>query len=218
MNDIKAIIAKNIAELRQKSGMTQMEFAEKLNYSDKAVSKWERGESLPDITVLTTIAELFHVTLDYLIHAEHAPQKSAEELAEESEYAKKLRARNRRVILGLGILLVWFVAMLGFVLMELAFEAPRLHWLFFIYAVPVSAIVWLVFNSVWFKPRLNYVIVSLLMWSTLAAIYISFMNLHGKLWQIFLLGAVGQIVILLSSRLKRADKKPPFAKKDAPQQ
>lgn len=210
MNDIKATIAKNIAELRQKSGMTQLEFAEKLNYSDKAISKWERGESLPDITVLTTIAELFHVTLDYLIHAEHTPEKSAEELAEESEYAKNLRARNRRVILGLGILLVWFVAMLGFVLAELILEAPRMHWQFFIYAVPVSTIVWLVFNSIWFKPRLNYLIVSLLMWSTLAAIYISFMNLHGKLWQIFLLGAVGQIVIILSSHLKRADKKTKF--------
>ena len=211
MNDVKATIAKNIAELRQKSGMTQLEFAEKLNYSDKAISKWERGESLPDITVLTTIAELFHVTLDYLVQSEHVPEKSAEQLAQESEYAKNLRARNRGVITGLGILLVWFVAMLGFVLMELIFEAPRLHWQFFVYAVPVSAIVWLVFNSIWFKPRRNYLIVSLLMWSTLAAVYISFMNLHTKLWQIFLLGAVGQIVVLVSSGLKRADGKAKFA-------
>lgn len=210
MNDIKATIAKNIAELRQKSGMTQLEFAEKLNYSDKAISKWERGESLPDITVLTTIAELFHVTLDYLIQSEHKPEKTAEEIAEESEYAKNLRARNRRVILGLGILLVWFVAMLGFVLMELVFEAPRLHWQFFVYAVPVSAVVWLIFNSVWFKPRRNYLIVSLLMWSSLAAIYLSFMNLHTKLWQIFLLGAVGQIAILVSSGLKKIDRKAKF--------
>lgn len=211
MNDIKANIAKNIAELRQKNGMTQLEFAEKLNYSDKAVSKWERGESLPDITVLTTIAELFHVTLDYLIRAKHEPEKSTEEIAEESEYAKRLRARNRRVITGLGILLVWFVAMLAFVLTELIFEEPRLHWQFFIYAVPVSAVVWLVFNSIWFKPRYNYLIISLLMWSTLASVYLSFMNMHTKLWQIFLLGAVGQIVIALSSGLKRADGKTKFS-------
>ena len=67
MSDIKAIIAKNITALRQNHKMTQIELAEKLNYSDKAVSKWERGESVPDISVLKQIADLFGVTVDYLL-------------------------------------------------------------------------------------------------------------------------------------------------------
>ena len=67
MENIKQIVAKNIADLRRASGLTQMEFAEKLNYSDKAVSKWERGDSLPDVAVLKQIADLFQVTLDYLV-------------------------------------------------------------------------------------------------------------------------------------------------------
>ena len=63
MSDIKSIVAKNISELRQKRSMTQLELAEQLNYSDKAVSKWERGDSLPDISVLCDIAALFSVPL-----------------------------------------------------------------------------------------------------------------------------------------------------------
>ena len=61
MQDIKPIIAKNITILRQNAKMTQSELAEKLNYSDKAISKWERGESIPDITVLKALADLFGV-------------------------------------------------------------------------------------------------------------------------------------------------------------
>ena len=71
MDDIKMIIAKNIIDLRKRDGITQAELAQRLNYSDKAVSKWERGESVPDITVLKTIADIFSVKVDYLITAEH---------------------------------------------------------------------------------------------------------------------------------------------------
>ena len=71
MQDWKFIIAKNITALRQNRKMTQAELAEKLNYSDKAVSKWERGESVPDVLVLKSIADMFGVSLDYLLEADH---------------------------------------------------------------------------------------------------------------------------------------------------
>ena len=71
MEDLKQILAKNITALRQASRMTQLELAEKLNYSDKAISKWERGESIPDVTVLKAIADLVGVTLDYLLEDDH---------------------------------------------------------------------------------------------------------------------------------------------------
>ena len=51
-DNLKTIIAKNIVLLRTGERLTQAELAERLNYSDKAVSKWERGESLPDIAVI----------------------------------------------------------------------------------------------------------------------------------------------------------------------
>ena len=78
MSEIKPIIAKNIASLRTSAGLTQLELAEKLNYSDKAVSKWERGESTPDVAVLTHIADLFGVPLDYLVREDHSGMPTPE--------------------------------------------------------------------------------------------------------------------------------------------
>ena len=74
MNNIKSIIAQHITDLRRAKGLTQLELAEQLNYSDKAVSKWERADSMPDVSVLVAIADLFDVPLDYLVRAEH-PKK-----------------------------------------------------------------------------------------------------------------------------------------------
>ena len=69
--DMKRVIAKNMTELRLAKGMTQLQVAERLNYSDKAVSKWERAESIPDICILKEIADLYGVTLDYLVNEKH---------------------------------------------------------------------------------------------------------------------------------------------------
>ena len=71
MDELKNIIAENLQSLRRDAGMTQAALAEKLNYTDKAVSKWERGESVPDVAVLRDIADLFGVTVDYLLRSDH---------------------------------------------------------------------------------------------------------------------------------------------------
>ena len=166
MKDIKSIVAKNITELRISNKMTQFELAEKLNYSDKAVSKWERAESLPDLSVLAEIADLFGVTLDYLVKPEH---KNGEKILT----SKKVLKYSRTIITMVSILCVWFVALLGFVLVTLIFPNCKNEWLSFIYAIPATAIVWLVLNSVWFDKRWNYLIISILMWSSLVSIQVT---------------------------------------------
>ncbi|MBQ3216710.1 MAG: helix-turn-helix transcriptional regulator [Oscillospiraceae bacterium] len=202
MADIKATIANNIASLRQAKGMTQLDLATQLNYSDKAVSKWERGESLPDISVLMEIAELFGVNLDYLVREEHPRIK-------EKKKKEPLAARyNRGFITGVSILLVWFLAVFAFVLASLILDEWRGQWLSFLYAVPVCLVVWLTLNSTWFDARVNYLIISLLMWSGLAAIHISLLVFCGiNTWLLYLLGAPGQIIILFWSKIKRRPKK-----------
>ena len=62
------VIGKNITRLRKLANMTQLELAEKLNYSDKSISKWEQGNGIPDVRILVQLAELFGVTLDDLVH------------------------------------------------------------------------------------------------------------------------------------------------------
>ena len=193
MEDLKPVIAKNIIRLRQNAKMTQIELAERLNYSDKAISKWERAESMPDITVLKVIADLFEVPLDYLVQEEP-------ELPREQKVLPDKR-HNHRVITSLSILLVWFVATLSYVLIDVIVEDVRNHWLMFLYAVPVSCIVWLVFNSIWFNTRRNFLIISVLTWSVLAGAVVTLLAFSISAWQLLLLGIPGQVIIFIWSRL-----------------
>ena len=195
MENIKHAIAKNITDLRRKSGMTQAQLAEKLNYSDKAISKWERGESIPDIIIIKQLADLFGVTVDYIITVEHTKY-------DRPPLPERHKIINRAFITGMGILLVWLVATLVFVILELALSYSNILWLCYIYAVPVTMIVWLVFNSVWFARRRNFLIISFLMWTTLSAIHITLLAVNFNTWPIFLLGIPGQAIIFMWSRLR----------------
>ena len=200
MEDIKSIIAKNISELRLSNNMTQMELAEKLNYSDKTISKWERAESTPDISVLIEIAEIFGVTLDYLIKPEHTNDDFVDDTkAEKAKY-------NRRVIAYMSESVGWIVAIFAFIITSLILEDGKFQFLYFVYALPAVLIVKLVFNSIWFNPRHNYMIISALMWSLLAAIQITFLFFGINVSLIYLLGVAGQIVIVLWSFMKKTKK------------
>ncbi len=197
MNNVKAIVAKNISKLRQEKGMTQTTLAEKLNYSDKAVSKWERAESMPDITVLVEIADLFDVSLDYLVRTEESLKRF-----EAKEEKKEAAQYNKGFITGISILLVWLIALFAFVMISLIASEAHFHWLVFVYATPVSMIVWLVFNSIWFNIKRNYLIISILVWSLLATIHISLLPAGQNVWLIYLLGIPGQIIIVMWSMIK----------------
>lgn len=201
MQDLRLIISQNIVSLRRKSGLTQIELAEKLSYSDKAVSKWERGESTPDITVLKAIADIFSVSVDYLISENH-PEDQDEEPEGNEAVIKKIK-RRRRMITGMSVLLVWVIATTLFVILDVAMSGGFGRFLVFVYAVPVSSIVWLVFNSLWHNRRFNYVIISLMMWSLIAAVHLSVIAGGVSIWQFYLLGIPGQIIILLWSVMGR---------------
>ena len=73
--DIKQIIAKNLANLRKNKKITQTELAEQFGYSDKAISKWENGDTLPDIQTLYQLCEFYNVTLDFLVSEQSFDEK-----------------------------------------------------------------------------------------------------------------------------------------------
>lgn len=195
MEDLKQIIAKNITDLRREHHLTQAELADRLNYSDKAISKWERGESVPDIAVLKQIADLFSVKVDYLIT--ETPD-TADVIVK--EITPRMRRRRLAVSL-MSLSLVWLIATVTFVCLSLALPDVRGLWLAFIYAVPVSCIVGIVFNSLWGRRRMNYLIISVLVWGLLLGLFFS-IPVPG-IWRIFLLGIPAEIIILLWSRLAK---------------
>lgn len=196
MDDIKHIVAKNITELRLLNNMTQMELAEKINYSDKTISKWERSESSPDISVLVQLADLFGVSLDYLVRSENIDETVKEHKQKEVKY-------NRKVICYISESVVWFVAIFAFIITSLITNQATFQWLYFVYALPIVLIIRLIFNSIWFNPRRNYLIISALIWSVLSAIHITFLHFGLNVSLIFLLGIAGQIVIILWSFIKK---------------
>ena len=199
MEEIRSIIANNLVSLRRKREMTQTELAEMLNYSDKAVSKWERGESVPDISVLKNIADIFGVTVDYLITSEHPDSEDVNDDESMRKMIAAKRLRKHGMITGMSILLVWLVAAVVFVPIDIVTENVTGHWLSFIFAVPVSALVWLVFNSMWFNKRRNFLIISLMMWSLIVAIHLSVLMFGFNIWQLYLLGIPGQLITVLWS-------------------
>jgi transcriptional regulator with XRE-family HTH domain len=195
MEDIKNNVAKNITELRILNNMTQMELAEKLNYSDKTISKWERGESTPDISVLVEMSDLFGVTLDYLVKSEKVEAAKVEN--------KKEYKYNRRVISYISECVGWIVAIFAFIITTLIIGKTTFQWLYFVFALPVVLIIKLIFNTVWFNPRHNYLIISGLMWSILAAVQITFMYFGVNVALIYILGLAGQVVIVLWSFINK---------------
>ena len=206
MNDekLKFQLGANIATYRKRSGLTQAKLAEQLNYSDKAVSKWERGESMPDVLTLVQLAELFNITVDDLLRdpneipihdegiIEHAMEVAVEKTLK--------RKANKRVILWLSSLLVWFVALLVFVIVS-SLDIPR-SWIAFLYAIPADAIVQLSLRSAWKDFRFNKTLISILMWGGLLSLYASLkLFVHVDIWKLFLLGIPGQLAVLLWFRM-----------------
>lgn len=205
---LKRIIGKNIAAYRKRMGLTQAGLAEKLNYTDKAVSKWERGESMLDAQTLVLLANQFGVTVnDLLADPDALPEQTgAYQQAMEKVVEKTLKRKaDKRIILRLSSILVWFVALLLYVV--LSSVGVEYSWLAFFYAVPADAIVLLSLRSAWQDFRWNRVLISTIMWGSLLSIYVTLLIfVRVSIWRMFLLGVPGQAAILLWFKLFRTDK------------
>ncbi len=176
IQNIKTIIANNIIKYRKELGLTQLELAERLNYSDKTLSKWERGESIPDIITLTQLAEIFGVNVEAII--------SDEPIINNLPKQKKGLPRKKVVTISLlALCIVWLVATFSFVLLSiLPLNFTNLvfkPWMTFIYAIPVSAILLLVFSGIWGNNIDCFISTSILVWTLALACTISFSNIEN---------------------------------------
>ena len=207
---LKYQIGANIAAYRKRSGLTQAGLAEKLNYSDKAVSKWERGESIPDVLTLVHLSEQFDITVnDLLVDPDELPGNPGtleKAMTQVSEKALKRKA-NKNIILALSSTLVWFVALLAFVLLSSFDFLEKYSCLLFFYAIPANAIVLLSLRSAWHDFRWNKALISVIVWGSLLSIYVTLLTgFNYNFWKIFLLGIPGQIAIFLWFRMFRPTK------------
>lgn len=156
---LRKTVAKNIAQYRKAHHDTQLDLATKLNYSDKSVSKWERGESLPDVYILSQIAELYGVSVSALIGEIQPPKES--------------KPHYHMFILLLSLALTMAVATLLFSMFMIC-KVDYPAWMFFVYALPVCSIICIVFTSLWWGILWQGVSVSALIWTLGLSLYLSF--------------------------------------------
>ena len=194
MEELNKIFATNLINIRKKAKLTQAELATELNYSDKAVSKWERGDSIPDVKVLIQIASFFSITVDYLITS-HEDEDIVIKINKQKE--KKYILLNHVLIIGIAIISIWVLATIMFVIWYN--KTPNHAWLCFIIPVPISLLVAFILSCIWLSRITRMILLSGFTWTTLTLIYL-LINIYGSSshWEIFLIGIPAQIVIALS--------------------
>ena len=201
MKELTEIVAENLVFLRKKSNMTQLEFGEKFNYTDKTVSRWENGSILPSVDVLKQIADYYGVTVDYIISEHH----SAKELALSNNKSASLK--NKTLFVALIVTVIWAIAMVIYIakgVLELGSINPNVnqYWKAFIWAVPVSFLIVAFYLLRWFNNRKwSYISLSGFVWTLLTAAYITFLYM-GNFWFLYFIGIPIQIAIILLMNLK----------------
>ncbi len=192
MENVKEIIAKNLVDLRKSKRMTQQDLAEKINYSDKAVSRWEHAETLPDIETLCKICEIYGVRFEYLLQKEQAPRAKNPYIIQ--------RSNGNKIAVSLTALVsVWLIATVVFVYSSVFMEENA--WQVFIWAIPVSSMVCQFCNRLWGKKFLSYIFISVTMWTIILSIYVALININA--WLLFIIGIPIQMIIILSASIRK---------------
>ena len=196
MDELKAAFASNLIRLRGEAGMTQAELGEKLHYSDKAVSKWERAESVPDAFVLTELGRIFGVSVDDLLRSHDKWQPPPVPGSEKETY-------SRLFIVLCVVAGIWTLCVVQFVVVWAVLG--RILWITFVAAVPLTLIVLLVFNSLWYAGRNNMYIVMALVLSVVLLLYFSLYKYN--FWQLFLTVVPAELVVFLAFQIGKPRKK-----------
>lgn len=194
LNDLKVIFASNLIKLRTGMGLTQAELAEKLNYSDKSVSKWERGEAIPDAFVLKEMAELFHVTVDDLLTNEDGWKKGGTDLHQKVQYSQMF------IILS-AVAGIFTLCFLEFVIVWAV--VGKLHWLMLYAGLPCSLVVLLILNTLWYRGKNNMYIVGALVLSVFLFVYFLALRLGYNPWQLLLAIVPAELVVFLAFHIRR---------------
>ncbi|MDD4001035.1 MAG: helix-turn-helix transcriptional regulator, partial [Bacilli bacterium] len=174
--------------------LTQLELAVELNYSDKAISKWERGESMPDIYVLSLLADFYNITVNDLI--------SDQNLGERKKIYKV-----EKIISLLSVVVILTVATIIFVYLIISNYQLTRPWLVFIYALPISSIVLIFFRKKWNSRLYEFIISSISIWTLAVSVHLSFYPSVDNIWMIYIVSIPLQVILFLWFLLKLYYKK-----------
>lgn len=195
LSELKLIAASNLINLRTRAGLTQAELGTKLNYSDKNISKWERGESIPDAFVLTQLAELYGVKVDYILtphDSVDAPQGMPVEIPEED-----MPKYSAEIIIAIALLSIMTAALTAFVILWLC---GIMEWRVFLIGASLSLLTYLVLDCVFYKAKHLQYILSAFVISLFVLGY--FIKRGTNPWQLFLICAPAVALVFLSCNVR----------------
>ncbi len=194
MNDAKNAVAENLTQLRKAHGLTQAQLAEKFNYSDKAICRWEKGDTLPDISTLCALADFYGVTMNDLV------DPNFEACTGENE--EKTVFKYRLLITAMMLATVWLLTVVIFITTT-AFKEP--YWIIFIWAIPASCFS---IMRIWRGNKLNsiikIVIFSILIWTAITAVFLHLLVMNGvNSWMLYLIGIPLELIIVFWQQVKK---------------
>ncbi len=183
MESLKSIVSKNLVKLRQTAKLTQLELATKIKYSDKSVSKWERGESLPDIEVLVKLSEIYDVSLNTFIEKDQT-----------KVVPKKIKSMSHTMISLLAAGSVFLLASIVFAILFMLPSTKAISWMSFLYAIPFSSVVLLILSIKW-KNLLNQALFSsIILWGAIISLCVSIT--YTDIWSLCVIGFVLELLII----------------------
>jgi len=192
MENIEQVISSNLTFYRKNAGYTQIELAKKINYSDKAVSKWERGESLPDVKILTKLAEIYGITLNDFLQEQKSKRSVVGNL--------KNTLKSKKLFITLcSCCLVWIIATIFFVTFELTGTLEGQSWKCFIFAIPLCSIVAFIFSAINKNLVASAITLSFCLWGIFLSLFLS-LN-FSNIWLVFFVAIPIQILIIFSAIL-----------------
>ena len=192
MEELKAVFASNLIRLRTAVGLTQAELGERVHYSDKSISKWERAEAIPDAYVLTLLAAEFGVTVNELLSAHSTWQLP------ETEDLHKSVTYSRLFIVLCAVAGLWTFAIITFVVLWIV---SGVEWVVLLTAIPLTLIIVLVFNSIWNNGRHNMYIIGLLV------LCLELLLLFAvRKWQLLLVLVPAEVVVYLACNIRKRKK------------
>ena len=185
MENIRDIVSNNIITLRKQKQMTQIDLAKKINYSDKAVSRWENGEVIPDVETLQKISQVFGVPVSYMLEKHENEEKGV----------KILKNPNQLIMQFLAVCVAWVIISVVFVYLQLIYN--YIFWQGFVWGVPISTAICMWFNRKNNNRVVRLILRSILNWSLLASVYLQLLFLNN-LWLIFIIGVPIQLCFVVA--------------------
>ena len=191
LNELKLVTASNIIKLRTQKGMTQAELGALLNYSDKTISKWERGEAIPDAYVLTQLSALFGVSVDFILSSHDKWEKPKENEVEQVSYS----VERIIAIAVIGTLTAFLIAFVTLWLMDVV------EWRLFLFALSAAILAYMIMICIFKRTRQLQYVIALFVASLFVIVY--FFLPTANPWQLFLILIPAEAIVFLACNVKK---------------